>query len=358
MIKFPHSRNEDLKARNKFIYQQLNKLHESAKPIKVKPTDKIVIFSDLHMGDGSNTDDFKTNADLFTYVLKQYYLKDDFDLVLNGDIEELQRYPMSKIYNQWMEVIQLFARFGKGLYKTIGNHDLQLSVLKPEQLVLPVHEALRLIFDEGEMFVFHGHQASKKYQRHNQLVGFTLKYFANPLGIKNYSVRHDSRKQYKIEKIAYHYSAYRKIVSVIGHTHRPLFESLHKRDRIRFKIEQLCREFASTKNEKLIKSIKALKKSLKKTKEDEKFEGYMYNSLLHLPCLFNSGTVIGKRGMTCLEIQGGKISLVHWFDKRVSMKYLKSNEIEPYRLKGTDFYRMVINTDDLNYIFARVRLLS
>ncbi|MGB3466576.1 MAG: metallophosphoesterase [Cyclobacteriaceae bacterium] len=347
-----------MKATNKFIYQQLNKLYDSAKDIKVKPGDRIVIFSDLHMGDGSNTDDFKTNAALFTYILKNYYLSGNYNLVLNGDIEELQRYPKEKIYHQWREVIDLFSGFGKKLYKTIGNHDLQLSVTESEELELPVQEALRLIFDEGEMFVFHGHQASKKYQRHNQLVGFTLKYFANPLGIKNYSVSHNSRKQFKIEKIAYHYSAYKKIVSVIGHTHRPLFESLHKRDRIRFKIEQLCREFAESKNEKLIKSIKALKKSLRKTTNEENFEGFMYNSLLHLPCLFNSGTVIGKRGMTCLEIQSGKISLVHWFDKNISMKYLKSHEIEPYRLEGTDYYRMVINTDDLDYIFARVKLLS
>ena len=72
----------------------------------------------------------------------------------------------------------------------------------------------------------------------------------------------------------------------------------------------------------------------------------------------NSGTVIGKRGMTCLEIEDGKISLVHWFDRKISKKYLRSNENQPEQQAGTDYYRMVINTDDLKYIFARVKLLS
>lgn len=351
-----------MKVKGKFIYEQLDKLFEQARTVPVRGQDKLVIFSDLHMGDGSSTDDFKVNADLFTHVLEHYYFKKQFKLILNGDIEELQRYSLTKIHKAWENVIGLFSQFGDNLYKTVGNHDLKLSVLSGEQLTHPVEDAIRLQFDEGEMFIFHGHQASKKYQRHNQLVGFTLKYFANPLGIKNYSVSHDSKKQFKIEKIAYHYAAHKKVVSVIGHTHRPLFESLHKMDRIRFKIEQLCREFADTGEQATAKAIKVLRQSLKKAHKESLLHkedgGYMYNSFLHLPCLFNSGTVIGKRGMTCLEIEDGKISLVHWFDKKISKKYLRTNENQPQQQGATDYYRMVINTDDLKYIFARVKLLS
>ncbi|MEL6560310.1 MAG: metallophosphoesterase [Bacteroidota bacterium] len=350
-----------MKVKGKFIYEQLDKLFVNARPIEVAKEDKIVIFSDLHMGDGSSNDDFKTNAEMFSYILKNYYLQKNYHLILNGDVEELQRFSMSKIHNAWDSVVSLFSQFGGRLYKTIGNHDLKLSVMNPEELIHPVDEAIKLIFEEGEMFVFHGHQASKKYQRHNQIVGFTLKYFANPLGIKNYSVSHDSRKQFKIEKIAYHYAAFKKIISVIGHTHRPLFESMHKKDRIRFKIEQLCREYAETKKEGLKEAIKVLKQSLKKASkqyEEGRDNGFVYNTELNLPCLFNSGTVIGKRGMTCLEIESGKISLVHWFDKKISKKYLKNNENEPQQQGNSDYYRMVINTDDLNYIFTRVKLLS
>ena len=351
-----------MKVKGKFIYEQLDKLYQQARSVQIGEKDRLVIFSDLHMGDGSSTDDFKVNADLFAYALEHYYHQKEYKLVLNGDVEELQRYSLKKIHKAWSNVIELFSKFGDNLYKTVGNHDLKLSVLSREELQHPVDDAIKLCFEEGEIFIFHGHQASKKYQRHNQLVGFTLKYFANPLGIKNYSVSHDSRKQFKIEKIAYHYAAYKKVISVIGHTHRPLFESLHKMDRIRFKIEQLCRDFANTREPHIAKAIKVLRQSLKKAHKEQMLEkqdgGYMYNSLLLLPCLFNSGTVIGKRGMTCLEIENGKISLVHWFDKKISKKYLRTNENQPQQVGDTDYYRMVINTDDLNYIFARVKLLS
>ncbi|MEM6831785.1 MAG: hypothetical protein AAF551_14840, partial [Bacteroidota bacterium] len=78
----------------------------------------------------------------------------------------------------------------------------------------------------------------------------------------------------------------------------------------------------------------------------------------HIPCLFNSGTVIGKRGITCLEIEGDKIRLVHWFDKSISKKYLTHSGYEPQRLEGTNFYRMVINEESLQYIFTRINFLS
>jgi len=352
-----------LKVAGKFVYSQLDKLHKEAISYQVKKEDKIVIFSDLHMGNGGSNDDFKPNSKLFTNVLERFYLKKDFHLILNGDIEELQKFKLQKIHTAWNEVIGLFTAFhekGK-LYKTVGNHDLQLSLMNNEALPFPTIGALKLLFDENEIFIFHGHQASKKYQKHNQLVGITLKYFANPLGIKNYSVSHDSRKQFKIEKIAYHYAAYKKIISIIGHTHRPLFESMDKKDRIRFKIEQLCREYSKNNDANIASSIKALKQNLKKTYKrlpNIQENPFLYNNLLHLPSLFNSGTVIGKRGMTCLEIENGKISLVHWFDKRISKKYLKSNEGEAIQLEDTDYFRMIINTDDLNYIFTRVKLLS
>ena len=217
---------------------------------------------------------------------------------------------------------------------------------------------------DNSLFIFHGHQASKKYQEHNELIGFTLKYFANPLGIKSYSVSHSSRKQYTIEKRAYGFSSYNKIVSVIGHTHRPLFESLHKVERLKYKIEQLCRDYAKSTIsglEVIRKEIREHKRELKqyyKENKDHNFKSYVYNTLFHIPCVFNSGCVVGKRGMTCLEIEGDKIRLVHWFDKRISKKYLMQSGYQPDRLSGTDFYRLVINEESLNYIFTRIKFLS
>lgn len=350
----------------KTLYKKLNKLFESSHTLDLNQHKKWVIFSDLHMGDGGSTDDFKRNSKLFTSALEKYYLKNNHALILNGDVEELQRFQVKKIVNKWSSVYELFDQFNKkkALYKTIGNHDLELSLMKDLPFDYKHYESLRLKFNDNYLFVYHGHQASKKYQEHNELIGFTLKYFANPLGIKSYSVSHSSKKQYTIEKRAYGFSSFNKVVSIIGHTHRPLFESLHKVERVKFMIEQLCREFAQASAEKLDEiraNIKSHRKELKKyyrQNKDHNFQNYVYNTLFHIPCVFNSGCVVGKRGMTCLEIEGDKIRLVHWFDKKISKKYLNDSGYAPEQLEGTDFYRLVINEESLHYIFTRIKFLS
>ncbi|MEM9329254.1 MAG: metallophosphoesterase [Bacteroidota bacterium] len=353
-----------MKITNKVVYKNLDELYDRCPGVKITDKSKWVIFSDLHMGDGSSTDDFKTNATLFIKALKDYYQPKKYSLFLNGDVEELQRFSMDKILRHWGDVFKIFDSFAErdALIKTIGNHDLELSAMETLPYDYEVSEAYKMHVGDDSLFLYHGHQASKKYQRHNQLVGFTLKYFANPLGIRNYSVSHSSLKQYKLERKLYNYSAHRNLVSVIGHTHRPLFESMHKIERLKHKIEQLCREYAEGKNLLTIpKSIKAYKKELLKhhrENEGHNYKSYVYNTVFHIPCLFNSGTVIGKRGMTCLEIEGNNIRLVHWFDKNISKKYLKNTGYDPEPLGDTDFYRMVINEEALDYIFARIKFLS
>ncbi len=350
----------------KIVYKNLDELFERAASFPINKKSKIVIFSDLHMGDGSSKDDFLPNSKLFIKAVEDYYIPKHYSMVLNGDVEELQRFSLKKIAKQWSEVYQLFDKINKEnlFIKTIGNHDLTL-VNEPEQpFKYELYESVKLIYKEHPIFIFHGHQASKKYQRNNKLIGFTLKYIANPLRIKNFSVAHDSRKQYKIEKRVYNYSVFNKIASVIGHTHRPLFESLSKAERLKYKIEQLCRELVGLKEGEesvVLKSIKAYKKELKAIygKKLPFLEiGNLYHTIFHIPSLFNSGTVIGKRGITCLEIENGNIALIHWFDKKTTEKYLKQTGYNPEQLGDTDFYRMVINKEDLDYIFARIRVLS
>ncbi len=354
-----------MKVNNKIVYQNLDKLYAESPTIDLHKNDKWVIFSDLHMGDGGSTDDFKPNSELFTKVLNEHYLEKKFSLILNGDVEELQRFSFKKITDYWTEIYDIFNAFSSKhrLIKTIGNHDIKLSIIEENPFRYELYDAFKLKYKENNLFVFHGHQASKKFQKHNFLIGLTLKYLANPLGIKNYSVAHDSRKQYNIEKRVYGYSAFNKIASVIGHTHRPLFESLHKVERLKYKIEQLCRELAMKKepDEEIEESIKANKKDLKKyykTNADTNLLNYVYNTIFHIPCLFNSGCVIGKRGMTCLEIEDGKIRLVHWFDKKISKKYLQQSGYEPEQLVDSDYHRMVVNEETLDYVFTRIKYLS
>ncbi|MEQ8581637.1 MAG: hypothetical protein RIC30_18175 [Marinoscillum sp.] len=355
-----------MKITNKVVYQNLDDLFSQSPTFELTNADKWVVFSDLHMGDGGSTDDFRTNSDLFIRALKEHYLPGEFGLILNGDVEEMQRFSLRKIFKQWKSVYEVFDQFRDqtSLLKTIGNHDLELGMMKDLPFDYEHLDGFVFNYKEEKLFFFHGHQASKRFQKHNELIGFTLKYFANPLGIKNYSVAHSSKKQYKIEKRAYHYSAYRKVVSVIGHTHRPLFESMHKVERLKYKIEQLCREYVedvANRTETLVKSILSHKKDLKKYVKqvrDTNFQNYVYNTIFNIPCLFNSGCVIGKRGMTCLEIEDGKIRLVHWFDGNINKKYLQKTGYQPQQIPGTDYYRMVINEESLDYVFTRIKFLA
>jgi len=350
---------------NKIIYNNIKNIYDSGTEIKITPKDKFVIFSDLHMGDGNRNDDFERNSKLFSYVLKNYYLKNDYTLILNGDIEDLQRFKFQKICKKWQAVFEIFDSFSakQNLYKLIGNHDEDLIFNKEYIEKYSLHESIKLVSQNIDIFIFHGHQASQKYMKHNKLIGLFLRYIANPLGIGNYSVSHDSRRKYFIEQNVYNFTRTKKIISIVGHTHRPLFESLSKIDTLKFKIEELCRNYYVSNNEKkkeietIIHGYEKELESFSKKEKKKNLHDSIYGSDLVLPCLFNSGCVIGKRGITAIEIVNNEISLVHYFDKNISEKFLHTNN-HPSQIDDTDFYKVVLNKDSLEYINTKIKILN
>ena len=344
----------------------LNQLCEKTEEIEITDTDKLVIFSDLHMGNRRSGDDFFNNSALFKKALQDYYLKKEYTLILNGDIEELHQYPLHLIRKRWDDVYKIFDSFYETgrLYKIFGNHDSKLFSFPDIPLRYPLHEALRLRYKNEAIFLFHGHQLSFFYQKFNDLMGLILRYFARPLRIKSYSVAHDKLKKYKIEKRLYEFSKEKQIVSIIGHTHRPLFESMSKIDTLNYQIETLLRKFQKTKiqdREEIEIEIRELKAEIDRQEEKKGQElslSHVYSASTIVPCVFNSGCVIGKRGITAIEILKGKIMLVHWVNKNVDKRYIRDDAKNTIRLDGTDYYRTVLKKDDLDYIFSRIRLLS
>jgi UDP-2,3-diacylglucosamine pyrophosphatase LpxH len=343
----------------------LDKLCDRSDEIEIDDDDKLVIFSDLHMGNRRSGDDFKRNAPVFISALRDYYLKNDYSLILNGDIEELHRYALHTIRERWNDIYSLFDRFaGRGkLYKVFGNHDSKLFSLPDQHLRYPLREALKLVYKGRQLFLFHGHQVSLIYQRFNNLIGLLLRYIAKPLRIKHYSVAHDKRKQFTIEQRLYEFARERGIVSIIGHTHRPLFESMSKVDTINYKIERNLRylEKADEADKAEIEdNIKGLKKEIDRQLDKKGKEvslSTLYSTHTIVPCVFNSGCAIGKRGMTAIEIQGGNISLVHWYDKNIDEKYNREDTHNTTQIPGTEYFRTVLKQDSLDYIFTRIRLL-
>ncbi len=350
--------------REVFSFANLSRLYRRLERRPLTNGDRYVIFSDLHLGNGSGTDDFAENSDMFISVLGQHYFPAGHTLILNGDIEELQRFRLPDIMQRWAGAYALFEAFeNEGrFYRIFGNHDFDLTRHRPDEMVL--HEGLRFAYGDHDVFVFHGHQTSKTFVHHNRWVEFGLRYIANPLKIKNYSVAHNSMKRFRTERRVYEFASRRKVMSIIGHTHRPLFESMSKVDTIKFEIERLCRKYpkaGSNKRRGIESRIESYKKELRHIREHDGRHAEvasLYNANLVVPCMFNSGTVVGKRGMTCLEIVHGQIALVHWFDSRRSEKYLKSDTYNARRLHATPYFRVVMKEENLDYIFSRITLLS
>jgi UDP-2,3-diacylglucosamine pyrophosphatase LpxH len=348
------------------ITSSLLSLYNEAPEIKLNRRSRLVVFSDLHVGNRRRGDDFLKNAKLFMHVLEQHYFSQGFSLVLNGDIEELLRFSLHEIEARWGDLYALFDRFlaAERLYKVVGNHDIALPLHREYPFSNALLDGLKLRYKDDVLFLFHGHQASSFQTRFNVLVGLTLRYLARPLGIKNYSVSRSTYRRYKTERRVYSFSHAERIASLIGHTHRPLFESLSKIDSLRFRIEQLCRQYTtahSASKRRLAEDIQRHKQELNQIyqqKEELASRRSIYNSRLLIPCLFNSGCCIGKRGITAIELYEGEIVLVHWFDRNLSQKHFHLIDETPQQLDQSDYYRVVLNRDSLDYIFTRIQMLS
>jgi len=359
------------------IEATLQRLFDSSPTLTLDAASRFVVLSDFHLGDGSSRDDFLPNGELLQDVLRRYYLPGGYSLILNGDIEELQRFPLRAVLARWQPIYGLLNEFAEAsaVYRIVGNHDAALWHSN-DGVPGPLLSAMRLSFGADTIFIFHGHQATIFFERFNEISGFFLRHVANRLNIRNIAVHYESTKKYRTEHRVYAFSSARKIVSVIGHTHRPLFESLSKIESLRFSIEQLCRDYPTVSPrarraiEKIVEVYKGELNALWEKDRRSGLQSGLYDERLSIPCLFNSGCAIGKRGVTAIEMAEGHIALVHWFDRRRSNRHLANGGVRrrqaaalkdgkgAQRLDDTDYYRTVLKRDRLEYIFSRIRLLA
>jgi predicted phosphodiesterase len=341
----------------------LSGLPDHAPLRRLSGRDRLVVFSDLHLGNGGRQDDFLPNGELLAAALEHHYLPRGYTLVLNGDVEELQRFRLPDIRRRWAGFYRLLAEFARRgrLERIVGNHDAELSVLRDPAPAPRLLEALRLELDGNSLLLFHGHQASYLQTRFLGLAATTLRYVAKPLGIRNWSVSRSNQRRFKVERRVYAFARARRLLTLIGHTHRPLFESLSKLDALRFRVERICRDLPAAGRARrgpLERELAAHKAELERllAKRGREDGGTLYTSPLLVPCLFNSGCCIGRRGITGIEIAGGRIVLVHWFTQDPGGHYLGSGAAQP--LPGTPYHRVVLEQDSLAYLFTRIRLLS
>lgn len=349
---------------NKIKFNDLTRIYQNAKTHRINSRSKILILSDFHLGNRKSRDDFVKNSNLCIYLLKQY-ADNNFTLILNGDIEELHRVSLTTIQRKWFDLYELFGRFASKnrLIKIIGNHDADLTKHN-NRIIGKLFNGIILLYKKNRILVFHGHQPSGYINTFQNLSKIFLRYIANPLRIKNISRTYENNRILKTEKAVYDFSKSAKIVSIIGHTHRPLFESLSEIDMLKYKIEHLLRIYPTVnpKDKKNIReSLELYKRELIILHKENTIissKEPLYNQDIVMPYIFNSGCVIGKRGVNGIVIENGTISLMQWFTSAQKKKYYKYHEAAAKLIPGTDFYKMNLRSDNLDYIFNRINFLG
>jgi UDP-2,3-diacylglucosamine pyrophosphatase LpxH len=350
-------------------YSNLEQLLQSSETIGIDRTSRVVVFSDLHLGDGGRNDEFLHNAPLVETVLRQRYLADGFSLVLNGDVEELFKFDLDSIQAAWGDLYRLFQSFSRNGFfrKLYGNHDHGLLDHDGYCLASSLSESLELRYEDETLLLFHGHQASPFLNEprtfSSRSLFYFLRYFARPFGVRNYSVSYSNRKRYAIERTVYEFSNRFRLISIIGHTHRPLFESMSKLDYLNYRLEELCRSYAPAGDERrqaIESEIGEVRSELELCYQSgfrKSLRSGRYDAIA-IPSIFNSGCCIGKRGITAIEIEDGMIRLVYWTRDGLSGHHF-GERLNPARELGqSGIYRIVLNEDQLDYVFSRIRLLA
>ena len=350
-------------AETSFFKDISNRSFESDAVLDLSWGGKALVISDLHMGTGRR-DDFAGNGELLTTALEDYYFKNGWNLILNGDIEELQRHSLERIQERWRRIFTIFNLFAvhNRLYKIIGNHDESLLFKKSYPYPYPLYTVIRIDTGVIPAYVYHGHQSSVFYNRYNKLLGAGIRYVLKPFGIPNISSARSPYRRYHVEKEAYRFSLDHNCISIIGHTHRPLFESLGRFDYIKFEIERLCRYYPASgegERERIESEVKALRRDLGKLKSKERrdvLRQSLYGDDLPVPCLFNSGCAIGRKGFTTIELSAQDIALVYWYAEGLGRRFVSRGSYPAERLGP--YCRVILNQDQLDYILARIQLLG
>lgn len=229
--------------------KRLSQVYDNAFVLHFDNKSKIVILSDTHRGDGSLSDEFTRNQNIFTHALNYYY-DHEFILIEAGDGDELWEHKnYSIIINAHIEAFNMLQKFHEHhrYYKIFGNHDIYLKdhdYLKnylyryenrytqeehPFFEGLKSYEGIKLVHENSkeEVLVVHGHQGDAPNDQFWFFSMLSLKYFwryLHAFGLQNPSspVRSEV-KRHKIEKNFNKWISVNDIPLICGHTHRIKF---------------------------------------------------------------------------------------------------------------------------------------
>lgn len=229
-----------------FTKQRLNGAYEDARVEYFDETTKYVFFSDHHRGDGSLSDEFTRNRNIFEYAI-EYYYQNGYTYVEAGDGDELWEFPDYKhVKNAHPVVFNTIKKYfdEDRFILMYGNHNIYLKNKSyvEKHFYTNYDEYTETFFDflkdvepieslilrhrttGQEIFTVHGHQGDAPNDQFWFLTMLSLKYFwrfLHAFGIRNPSspVKNMSRR-HKIEKNYSKWIAENKKMLICGHTHR------------------------------------------------------------------------------------------------------------------------------------------
>jgi len=279
------------------------------KVLEIDPViDKFIVFSDQHKGNKSWADDFKTSETNYLAALTHYH-KEGYTFINLGDSEELWKFKPDELLPANTTSFAAESAFHPSRYiKTFGNHDLiwknKLDVIlllkKYFEMPLPVYEGVILkikgISRPLNIFLTHGHQGDM-LSDNNAFSTWIVAHIWMPLQrylrininapSKDFSLRNNHNKlmhQWGIQQ--------KGLILVTGHTHVPVFGSGRYFDHPANKIDTNMPQ------------------------------------ALERPVYFNTGCCCFDDGdITGIEISGGSIRLIKWYDEEISSKKITLEEI-------------------------------
>lgn len=264
------------------IHKKLNEIYRKSKKINIDDNFRMVIMSDCHRGIGNNNDNFFKNKNIFKAALNYYY-KNNYMYIELGDGDDLLECKNYKdVINTYLDIFKYLKKFHdkSKLVMIYGNHDIKKKDKKflednlykyydeknkKDEILLSgliAYESLILEYKAQEIFLIHGHQVDILNGLFLSFSKVLVKYLWRILefvgandpteGAKNNEVIK------KVEKRLESWGIKNNKIVISGHTHRAVLSKV----------------------------------------------GYSL--------YFNDGCCIHPNGITCLEIENGKIALIKW----------------------------------------------
>ncbi len=303
---------------------------------------RYVIFSDLHLGDGSGADDFAPNAGTLYHALNYYYAE-GYTVVLLGDIEEFWQFEPSHVAKQYAALYARLRAFGKErLCRIYGNHDIEWRGLSDplrgsSACTYHAPEALRLTdhADRTRFFLVHGHQGDRVSDAGIWFSRFFVRLYApiEPYLKRLGLFRHRDAPQTPIvknyERIFYRWAKAQNVLLICGHSHRAIFAAQAYAQQLRDEIAAL--ESRKTAAPQVQAEVHALQETL--NEEIQRGRDITPVEAPHIepgPYYFNTGCGLYRNGITALEIADGDMRLVKWTrGKTIAQHTMKGIAIAP-----------------------------